>query len=86
MKEILLALAAGIAIGRVWRGGQGLKHVSKATLAGVALLLFIMGAQIGSDQEVLGNLPTLGGKALVFAVLSIAGAVIASLPLRGREL
>ena len=87
MLQIIIALGAGALIGRFLRGKQLLQHVNKATLAGVAGLLFVMGAQIGSDPEVLSNLPLLGSKALVFALLSIAGAVILSLPLgKGQAL
>lgn len=85
MLQILIALGAGALIGRFMRGKQLLQHVNKMTLAGVAGLLFVMGAQIGSDPQVLNNLPLLGGKAIVFALLSIAGAVVVSLPLgRGQ--
>ncbi|MDP3486677.1 MAG: LysO family transporter [Bacillota bacterium] len=87
MQQILLALGVGALIGRFLRGNKLLQHVSKATLVGVAGLLFVMGAQIGSDPEVLINLPSLGGKAVVFAVLSIVGAVMLSLPLgKGQPL
>lgn len=87
MLQILTALGAGALIGRLLREKRALKHVSNLTLAGVAGLLFVMGAQIGSDPEVLSNLPLLGGKAVVFAVLSIVGAVTLSLPLgKGQAL
>lgn len=86
MLQILIALGAGALIGRYIRGKRVLQYVGKTTLAGVAGLLFVMGAQIGSDPEVLSNLPLLGGKALVFALLSIAGAVVLSLPIGKQAL
>ncbi|KAF0198057.1 MAG: Uncharacterized protein FD169_120 [Bacillota bacterium] len=87
MQQILIALGMGALIGRFLRGKLVLKHVNKATVTGVAGLLFVMGAQIGSDPDVLSNLPLLGYRATVFAVLSITGAVMLSLPLgKGQAL
>lgn len=85
MIQIIITLVIGVVIGRFLRGSLALRYVGKGTLAGVAGLLFVMGAQIGSDPQVLANLPRLGGKAFVLAVLSIVGAVAASLPLNERS-
>lgn len=40
------------------------------------LLIFCMGVSIGRDGEVISNLPVLGGKALLFAVLAVIGSVV----------
>ncbi|WP_304509773.1 LysO family transporter [Anaerotignum sp.] len=40
------------------------------------LLIFCMGVSIGRDGEVIGNLPVLGGKALLFAILAVVGSVV----------
>lgn len=40
------------------------------------LLIFCMGASIGRNGEVIRNLPVLGGKALLFAVLAVVGSVL----------
>lgn len=85
MQYIILALCLGLVIGRFMRGHTALRFVSQVTMAGVAGLLFVMGAQIGSDSAVIAVLPTLGGKAVVFAACSIIGGVLFSLPLRSRR-
>lgn len=85
MIQIIAALASGALLGRLLRGKAVLAHVSKMTMAGVAGLLFVMGAQIGSNPEVLKALPTLGVRAFVFAVASIIGSVVLSLALVRRK-
>lgn len=84
MQEILLALTLGVIVGKLVRRQDYLCNISKGTLVGVAGLLFVMGAQIGSNPDVLSNLPLLGGKAFVFAVVSLTGALLLSLPITKR--
>lgn len=85
MMQVIAALALGALIGRSLRGQPVLAHVGKLTMAGVAGLLLVMGAQIGSNPQVLKALPTLGSRAIVFALASIIGSVLLSLTLVRRK-
>lgn len=82
MFEVMAALLAGLLIGKLMAKQTAIQpYFSKVTLCAVIGLLFIMGVQIGSNPEVLASLPTLGGKALVLALVTAAGSVLCSLPL-----
>jgi uncharacterized membrane protein YbjE (DUF340 family) len=71
----------GLLTGKLIRSYNLNKHVARFTLIGVMALLFTMGAQIGSNPDVLSNLPVLGAKAFVFALLCSLGSVLFSWPL-----
>jgi uncharacterized membrane protein YbjE (DUF340 family) len=82
MWQIILALLAGLLLGKaVSRFGKE-RLAGKFTLAGVMLLLFIMGAQIGSNPDVLRELPRIGAQAILMATLCVLGGLTLSLPLR----
>ena len=72
---ILLSLALGITIGLIINSKKlisknSMKYNSKFQQIGIIILLFSMGASIGADRELLGNLKNMGVKALVFGVLT----------------
>jgi uncharacterized membrane protein YbjE (DUF340 family) len=82
MGQIVLALVCGLIIGKaVSRFGHE-RLAGRFTFMGVMLLLFVMGAQIGSNSGVLRQLPRIGAQAAVMASLCAIGAVVLSLPLR----
>lgn len=75
---ILATLGAGIIIGwNKWVPARCLPWVSKAMLAGVLIILFTMGAEVGSDQRLLTHLDTIGLRAFVLAVVTIVGSIAA---------
>lgn len=80
-----MALLVGMACGVLLKKNKSLTYLPKIVLATVATLLLVMGAKIGGNPEILASLPRLGGQSLVFAILSIAGGVLLSLPLRARN-
>ena len=82
MSQIILALLIGLLLGKAVSGFGKDKLASKFTLAGVMLLLFVMGAQIGSNPDVLRELPRIGAQAALMAVLCVLGSLTFSLPLR----
>ncbi|MBT9136683.1 MAG: hypothetical protein DDT34_01765 [Firmicutes bacterium] len=85
MQPLILALLIGLLCGRLLKGSSLIKHIPAVVLVSVALLLLIMGAKIGGNPEVISSLPRLGGKALTFAILSIAGGILLTLPLQRRN-
>lgn len=77
MGLIAISLVAGVAVGYTWRNSPGnVKKASMATLIGLFFLLTIMGAQLGSNREVLSELGEMGIQALVIAAMCIAGSVV----------
>ena len=67
-------LLAGFLVGLLLKGRVKLP-TSVITLASICLLLFILGLEIGGNQELLANLPTMGLTALIVSVLAILGSV-----------
>ena len=67
-------LLAGFLIGLLLKGRVKLP-TSAITLISICLLLFILGLEIGGNQELLANLPTMGLTALIVSVLAILGSV-----------
>jgi hypothetical protein len=42
------------------------------------ILLFVMGCEIGNNETLMSNLPTLGGEAAVFAIAATLGSLVAA--------
>lgn len=73
----LLLMLAGIIAGRICR-----RHVSHRILAplifcSILFLLFLLGAQIGVNERLFANLPSLGGDAMILMALCVAGSIAA---------
>ncbi|MDD4842906.1 MAG: LysO family transporter [Anaerotignum sp.] len=76
MWKIFLVLIVGFLIGffGLLKEKQ-IKINSRLQTVWLLLLIFCMGVSIGRNGEVIKNLPVLGGKALLFAVLAVIGSV-----------
>ncbi len=82
---VLAPFLAGLLLG--WRGELSGAHTRAAcglVTGGVALVLFILGARLGTDPALLRHLRVLGGEAAVFALLTVSGSVLAVWLLRGQ--
>ena len=78
MVYIFLSLVGGIAIGYFFPPGEARSRIiQRLTMAGLFVLLAAMGAQLGSNDEVLANLDRIGLQAFVLASLSVVGSVVA---------
>ncbi|MDD3394723.1 MAG: LysO family transporter [Anaerotignum sp.] len=76
MWKIFLVLAVGFSIGFFGLiKDKQIKINSHLQTLWLLLLIFCMGVSIGRNGEVIQNLPALGGKALLFAVLAVVGSV-----------
>ena len=71
----ILILVAGFLTGLLLQGRVKLP-TGVITLASICLLLFILGLEIGSNQELLGNLPSMGLIALLVTVCTLLGSVL----------
>ncbi|MDO5035425.1 MAG: LysO family transporter [Porphyromonas sp.] len=75
MFAIIGILLAGLLVGWLLRA-HSLKPVGKVITVLVFLLLFALGLEVGSSEEVVQNLPELGGAALAIAIFAILGSVL----------
>ena len=71
MWDIFLAVGLGFLIG--YKGlikEKGIKLNSKLQTIWLMLLIFCMGVSIGRNGDIVKNLPLLGGKAVLFAIMT----------------
>ena len=71
MREIFLVVGIGFLIG--YKGlikEKGIKLNSKLQTIWLMLLIFCMGVSIGRNGDIVKNLPLLGGKAVLFAIMT----------------
>lgn len=82
MVMVLVCFGLGIGAGYLFRSRLRLqKGLSRLTDAVVCLLLFLLGAAMGSNSTIIENLPTLGFQALVLTFGAVAGSILAVAPL-----
>lgn len=78
MRNVLLAVGLGFLIGYLgFLKEKGIKWNSRLQTVWLILLIFCMGVSIGRNGEIVQNLPALGGKAAVFAVVTTFGSIVA---------
>lgn len=71
MWDIFLVVGVGFFIG--YKGfikEKGIKLNSKLQTVWLMLLIFCMGVSIGRNGDIVKNLPLLGGKAILFALMT----------------
>src|SRR5574344_601073 len=77
MLSIIICMAVGICIGyfaRRWSLGW----IDKVIIIVIWMLLFLLGIEVGGDNQVLESLPTLGLSAFILASVALLGSVIAA--------
>ena len=79
MIAILLILSAGILVGLLIVKYPKLHLLNNQLLnMAIYLLLFLLGISVGTNQQVIQNLDKIGLEAILIAVASITGSVLAS--------
>lgn len=82
MNTLLLALGCGLFFGLGLRKFPNLaKQIPLAITFGLFALIFAMGIQVGGSPEVMESVVQIGSQAAIFALLTVTGSVIFSLPL-----
>ena len=77
MALIFISLAAGILIGYFRPlSPRGTKVTHAFTMLGLIILLASMGAQLGSNKKILGELGQIGLEAVVLAGCSVVGSIL----------
>ena len=78
MFTVLGLMFCGIFAGYTLRKVSYLQHLSKGISITIYLLLFFLGISVGANKEVISNLPSLGGNALLISTMAVAGSCIAA--------
>lgn len=76
MIKLIAILASGVIVGYLLRDNHLVKRFSGALMPTIILLLFVMGVEIGGNDEVVRNLHILGGEALLIALAAVAGSLL----------
>lgn len=76
MFKVIAILFAGIGAGYLLRHVEILQKVSKPISWTIFLLLFLLGVSVGSNEEVLSNLASLGGTAALISIAGTLGSLI----------
>lgn len=71
-------MLGGIATGYLLRNVQILQGIGTPISYTILLLLFLLGLSVGSNHEIINNLPVLGGEAFLLAFSGTLGSVLAS--------
>lgn len=83
MLVLVVPLALGIACGFLLRGRK-IVNLSRITFGVILVLIFSLGFTIGSNNDLLTSLPSVGVSALVMALLAIGFSVFFVLLARRR--
>lgn len=75
MLKIIVVMLGGVLTGYLFRNKR-LTFVSKLITFAIWGLLFLLGIAVGANEEIMGNLNTIGIHALIISVSGVAGSVI----------
>lgn len=76
MISLILTLLAGILIGRLFRDKSFVKFSGKLIFPIVLALLFLMGITIGTNNDIISNLGTLGVEAFIITAGALIGTLV----------
>lgn len=75
MFTVIGIMLIGIGVGYICRH-QSLPWINKAITALIWLLLFLLGIEVGQNEELVRSLPTLGLEAFTIAVVCVLGSCL----------
>ena len=75
---VIAMMFGGIAFGYLMRRHR-FTHISKITIFFIWILLFVLGAEVGGNPDIIKSLHTLGVEALFIAGMSILGSAVAAM-------
>lgn len=78
MFTIIATVATGILLGYLFREKNILQNTEKTISWTIFTLLFIMGINIGSNEQIINNLGSFGWQAAVMAAAGTCGSVLAA--------
>ena len=77
MFTVIGIMFAGIGIGYLMRR-QSLSWINKVITILIWLLLFLLGIEVGHNEQIIRSLPTLGMEAFIIALVCVLGSCIAA--------
>lgn len=77
MFTVIGIMFAGIGIGYLMRR-QSLPWINKIITALIWLLLFLLGIEVGHNEQIIRSLPTLGIEAFSIAIVCVLGSCISA--------
>lgn len=78
MFTLIGIMAGGIAAGYFFRSIRLLQKIDTSIFYTILFLLLLLGISVGSNENIVNNLTTLGGQALLIALADTAGSVLAA--------
>lgn len=82
MLPILISMTAGILIGFLFRHRKKLFPLAdKITGYIIYLLLFLLGVSVGTNEELIAKIVSIGYKALIMTIACVLGSILAVCPL-----
>ena len=67
----------GLLLGRLLRHQVWPKQLGRCISPVILLMLFCLGLSVGGNATLMGNLPRLGGQALLLTLAGVAGSLVA---------
>ena len=77
MFTVIEIMFLGIGIGYLMRR-QSLSWINKAITILIWLLLFLLGIEVGHNEQIIRSLPTLGLEAFAIALVCVLGSCLAA--------
>lgn len=78
MFTVIGTMFAGAILGYLLKNRKFLKFVPNGTMITIIILLFVMGAEIGGNKEVMGNIVSLGSQGVLISSAATLGSVLLS--------
>lgn len=78
MFRIIAIMFVGAVLGFLLRRTPVVGWLSRLTMATIVLLLFLMGIEIGGNEQIVKNLSSLGVEAVMIAVAATLGSITAA--------
>ena len=78
MFTVIAIMFAGVALGYLLRSMPVLRKLGRPVSYTIYALLFFLGFSVGGNSEIINNLPSLGGQALILSIAGTLGSVLAA--------
>lgn len=75
MFTVIGIMFAGITLGYLLRK-QSLSWINRAIMTLIWLLLFLLGIEVGQNEQIIRSLPTLGMEAFIIAIVCVLGSCL----------
>ena len=75
MFTVIGIMFGGIALGYLLRK-QSLSWINRAIMTLIWLLLFLLGIEVGQNEQIIRSLPTLGMEAFIIAIVCVLGSCL----------